>query len=133
MIGVCSDRPSAAPIGVSVAEAETRPSVPRQAEQSRVQCPDGYERAGSRGCFTIDSMSKQYGSIYSVRGKLIARESCNNLIVTLAAADASGNVICDGNGMVSDVAGGQAERWDGNLINCPKTPANVSVKLSACM
>lgn len=98
-----------------------------------LQCPAGYAVAGSRGCFTVDSLSKEYGDMYSVRGKVISKESCNNLIVTLSATDAAGTVICDGNGMVADVAGGQSEVWSGDILGCKQKPANVSLKLSTCL
>jgi len=64
---------------------------------------------------------------------MISNETCDNLIVILSATDSNGTVICDGNGMVTDVAGGQSEAWSGSILNCAQKPAKVSLKLSACM
>lgn len=119
----------ASTVGASTSTAHTTAAP----EPPSPQCPSGYTVAGSRGCFTVDTVSKDYGDTYSVRGKVISKESCSNLIVTLSATDSAGNVICDGNGIVTDVAGGKPEAWSGNILNCERKPANVSLKLSACM
>lgn len=117
------------PVG-KTARAAIATSAP---EPPSPQCPEGYAAAGRRGCFTVDSISNEHGDLYSVRGKVISKKSCENLLVVLSATDSDGNVICDGNGMIADVAAGQPEAWSGNVLGCPQEPANVSLKLSTCM
>jgi hypothetical protein len=129
---------SAAPSAANASPAKSSSAQPTEAvqrapEPPSPQCPSGFAAAGSRGCFTVDSLSNVHGDIYAVRGKVISKESCSNLIVTLSAMDSAGAVICDGNGMVADVAGGKSEAWSGNILGCKQKPANVSLKLSTCM
>lgn len=124
------DKPSES---VSVGAGMSTSAKAAAAEPPSPQCPSGFAEAGSRGCFTVDSFSSEYGDTYSARGKLISKESCENLIVSLSATDSAGNVICDGNGLVADIAGGKSEPWSGNILGCKQKPANVSLKLSTCM
>lgn len=128
-----SDAVSVAASVARTASASAAVAEPVTPKAPSLQCPSGYGVAGSRGCFTVDSISKKYTNMYEVRGKVISKESCENLIVTLSATDADGNVICDGNGIVTDVAGGQSEAWSGNILNCEEKPDSVSLKLSTCM
>lgn len=130
VVGALSkDKPGeAVSVGASVGKSILAQTV--TPEPPSLQCPAGYAAAGSRGCFTVDSISNVHQDIFSARGKVISKDTCNSLIVELSATDAGGAVICDGNGIVSDVAGGKSEAWSGSILNCDQKPTKVSLKLT---
>ncbi len=119
---------SSAPIGNAPSSF-----IPPAPTAPTMQCPAGYSVSGTRGCFTVDSITKSVGKFYQVRGKLVSKESCDTLVVTLSAEDAGGSVICSGNGMVADISAGQAEPWEGSVMGCEQKPSSVSLKLATCL
>lgn len=116
--------------------AEQAPPTPPAPQEPSFECPEGFSKAGTRGCFTVDSVAStgtaNFG-IKKVRGRVISKKDCETLVVSLSGLDAEGRVLCDGNGMVSDVAGGTPEPWDGQMLRCSEEPSSVSLKIATCM